>query len=125
MLVLKTIFFYNTQYLSYYLLLSFGLSLLMIGVSLLAGTQQPDMEKTSGYECGFDPFSDARDTFHIRFYLLAILFIIFDIEIVFFFPWILSINTFFLTGFYTMSMFLFILLLGFLYEWKKKALDWD
>jgi len=97
----------------------------MIGLSYILAEQKPDLEKNSGYECGFDPFSDARDPFHIRFYLLSILFIIFDIEIVFFFPWAVSISLMGLLGFYTMSLFVIILAIGFVYEWKKNALEWD
>jgi len=109
----------------FFVLFALALSFLMIGLSYLLAEQKPDLEKNSGYECGFDPFSDARDPFHIRFYLLSILFIIFDIEIVFFFPWAVSLSLMGLLGFYTMSLFVIILAIGFVYEWKKNALEWD
>lgn len=122
---IKLFFFLQWEYVYYYLIFAFGLASVLVGVSYLIAEQKPNLEKNSGYECGFDPFSDARDPFYIRFYLIAILFIIFDIEMVFFFPWLISIelNVFF--SFYVMFVFLFFLTLGFIYEWKKKALDWD
>nr|YP_009370744.1 NADH dehydrogenase subunit 3 [Eukaryota sp. BB2]AQL10470.1 NADH dehydrogenase subunit 3 [Eukaryota sp. BB2] len=108
-----------------YLICAIGITLIMIGLSYVVAEQKPDIEKTSGYECGFDPFSDARDPFHIRFYLLSILFIIFDIEIVFFFPWAVSLRETLLFGFYSMTIFIVILSIGFYYEWRKNALEWD
>lgn len=82
-------------------------------------------EKFSGYECGFDPFNDARDTFYIKFYLISILFIIFDIEIIYFFPWVISITTISIISFYTMTFFFIFLIVGFWYEWQKNVLDFD
>lgn len=82
-------------------------------------------EKSSSYECGFDPFSDAREPFYIKFYLISILFIIFDVEVIFFFPWIFSIIQISYFGFFIMYLFLIISGIGFCYEWKKGSLDWD
>jgi NADH-quinone oxidoreductase subunit A len=118
-------FAYEVLYILCFLFVALALSFLMVGLSYILAEQKPDLEKNSGYECGFDPFSDARDPFHIRFYLLSILFIIFDIEIVFFFPWAISLYKTAILGFYTMSFFVFILTIGFIYEWKKNALEWD
>ena len=81
--------------------------------------------KTSPYECGFDPFSEARSKFDIRFYLVAILFIIFDLEIAFLFPWAISLGSIGIFGFASMMLFLFVLTIGFIYEWNKGALEWD
>ena len=82
-------------------------------------------KKTSAYECGFDPFEDARAKFDIRFYLVAILFIIFDLEVTFLFPWAISLRNIDLFGFWTMMIFLIILTIGFVYEWRKGALEWE
>lgn len=122
---LKSIYFFQWEYNFVYILFALGLSSILVGVSYLLAEQKPNMEKNSGYECGFDPFSDARDPFYIRFYLVAILFILFDIEIVFFFPWIVSFELNAIFSFNVMCLFVFFLTLGFVYEWKKKALDWD
>ena len=102
-----------------------GLSCLMIIASLIVGKHAPDTEKLSAYECGFDAFSDARHKFDVRFYLVAILFIIFDLEIAFLFPWAVSLGTIGLFGFWSMIVFLGILTVGFIYEWKKGALEWE
>ena len=103
------------------LLLSTG----FIVVNFLFSPKKPDPEKLSAYECGFEPFSDSRMEFDVRFYLVAILFIIFDLEIAFFFPWAISLGNIGLFGFISMMIFLFILTIGFIYEWKKGALDWE
>lgn len=87
--------------------------------------QKADQEKISAYECGFNPFEDARTTFDIRFYLVAILFLIFDLEISFLFPWSIMLSKITLFGFLTMVCFLIILTIGFIYEWFKGALEWD
>ena len=87
--------------------------------------KRPDPEKLSAYECGFEPFNDSRMEFDVRFYLVAILFIIFDLEIAFLFPWAISLGQIGLYGFWSMMLFLFILTVGFIYEWKKGALDWE
>ena len=88
-------------------------------------TQKADPEKLSAYECGFDPFDDARGRFDIRFYLVAILFIIFDLEVSYLFPWAMVLKQLNLFGFWTMIVFLLILTVGFVYEWQKGALDWE
>jgi NADH-quinone oxidoreductase subunit A len=88
-------------------------------------SQKGDSEKLSAYECGFDPFDDARNTFDVRFYLVAILFIIFDLEISFLFPWCISLGSLPLFAYWSMFLFLFILTIGFVYEWKKGALEWE
>jgi NADH-quinone oxidoreductase subunit A len=101
------------------------LSLLIIGASWLAVPQKPDAEKASAYECGFEPFDDARAKFDVRFYLVAILFIIFDLEIAFLFPWAVALGHIGLLGFWSMMLFLGILTVGFIYEWRKGALEWE
>ena len=91
----------------------------------LSGAQNPDSEKLSPYECGFEAFEDARMKFDVRYYLVAILFILFDLEIAFLFPWAVSLKEIGSTGFWAMMIFLAILVVGFAYEWKKGALDWE
>jgi NADH-quinone oxidoreductase subunit A len=93
--------------------------------SLLVARQNPYGEKLSAYECGFAPFSDARRKFDVRYYLVAILFIIFDVEIAFLFPWAVSLSRIGALGFWSMMGFLAILAIGFIYEWRKGALDWE
>jgi NADH-quinone oxidoreductase subunit A len=102
-----------------------GLSVLFAISSWLIGKQLPDSEKLSPYECGFEPFEDARIQFDVRFYLVAILFIIFDLEVAFLFPWAVALSDIGIFGFISMMIFLFILTIGFIYEWKKGALEWD
>jgi|TARA_B100000929_G_scaffold239347_1_gene196414 NADH-quinone oxidoreductase subunit A len=103
------------------LILSFG----FIIINFLFSPKKPDPEKLSAYECGFEPFNDSRMEFDIRFYLVAILFIIFDLEIAFLFPWAISLGKIGFLGFISMMIFLVILTVGFIYEWKKGALDWE
>ena len=91
----------------------------------MVSTHAADAEKLSTYECGFDPYEDARNTFDVRFYLVAILFIIFDLEITFLFPWAVTLGSITGFGFWTMAVFLLLLTVGFIYEWKKGALDWE
>ena len=91
----------------------------------LSGAQNPDSEKLSPYECGFEAFEDARMKFDVRYYLVAILFILFDLEIAFLFPWATVINDIGLPGFIAMMIFLAILVVGFIYEWMKGALEWE
>jgi NADH-quinone oxidoreductase subunit A len=91
----------------------------------LLGPSRPDPEKLSPYECGFEAFEDARMKFDVRYYLVAILFILFDLEIAFLFPWAVSLDAIGLFGFMSMMVFLAILVVGFVYEWKKGALDWE
>ncbi len=102
-----------------------GLSVLMLLASLVLARQRPDPEKLSPYECGFEPFEDARGRFDVRFYLVAILFIIFDLEVAFLFPWAVSLGNIGLFGFWSMMIFLAVLTIGFIYEWKKGALEWE
>lgn len=102
-----------------------GLALAMLLASFIIGKQKPDSEKLSAYECGFDAFSDTRSKFDVRFYLVAILFIIFDLEVAFLFPWAVSLGTIGIFGFWSMMIFLGILTVGFIYEWKKGALEWE
>ena len=96
-----------------------------IFLNYLFSPKNPDPEKLSAYECGFEAFSDSRMEFDVRFYLVAILFIIFDLEIAFLFPWAVSLGNIGALGFWSMMIFLLILTIGFIYEWKKGALDWD
>ena len=103
---------------------------LVIGLALLIAPflvayKQPDPEKLSAYECGFNAFDDARMKFDVRFYLVAILFIIFDLEVSFLFPWAVAFHEAGLYGFWAMMVFLGVLTIGFIYEWKKGALEWD
>jgi NADH-quinone oxidoreductase subunit A len=91
----------------------------------LLGPSRPDAAKLSPYECGFEAFEDARMQFDVRYYLVAILFILFDLEIAFLFPWAVSLGAIGFTGFLAMMVFLAILVVGFIYEWKKGALDWE
>ncbi len=95
------------------------------GLSRLLGVHRPDSEKLSPYECGFEAFEDARMKFDVRYYLVAILFILFDLEIAFLFPWAVVLQEIGLFGFLAMVMFLVILTIGFIYEWKKGALEWE
>ncbi len=103
------------------LILSLGFLILNFAFS----PKNPDPEKLSAYECGFEPFNDSRMEFDIRFYLVAILFIIFDLEIAFLFPWAITLGNIGIFGYFSMMLFLFILTIGFIYEWKKGALDWE
>jgi NADH-quinone oxidoreductase subunit A len=100
-----------------------GLALLI--APFLVAFQQPDPEKLSAYECGFNAFDDARMKFDVRFYLVAILFIIFDLEVAFLFPWAVAFGDLGLFGYWSMMVFLAVLTIGFIYEWKKGALEWD
>ncbi|HET7921772.1 MAG TPA: NADH-quinone oxidoreductase subunit A [Gammaproteobacteria bacterium] len=106
---------------------AFGCVLVGAGflVSWMLGIRKPDPEKLSAYECGFEPFEDSRMKFDVRYYLVAILFIIFDLEIAFLFPWAVALHGIGLFGFFAMAVFLAILVVGFVYEWKKGALEWE
>src|SRR3954465_3030589 len=97
----------------------------MVGGSLLAARQKPYPEKVSPYEFGFEPFDDARRKFDVRFYLVAILFIIFDLEVAFLFPWAITLGDIGMFGFFSMVVFLAVLTVGFIYEWCKGALEWE
>ena len=109
----------------FFLVIALGLSLSFILLNFIFSPKKPDPEKLSAYECGFEAFDDSRMEFDVRFYLVAILFIIFDLEIAFLFPWAVSLGAIGLLGFSSMMIFLFILTIGFIYEWKKGALDWE
>jgi NADH-quinone oxidoreductase subunit A len=102
-----------------------GLAAIIVLASYIVARQRPDSEKLSAYECGFDPFDDARGRFDVRFYLVAILFIIFDLEVAFLFPWAVALGDIGLFGFWSMVVFLAVLTVGFVYEWKKGALEWE
>jgi NADH-quinone oxidoreductase subunit A len=111
------------------LVIFIGLSL-VIGLALMVAPfalayKNPDPEKLSAYECGFNAFDDARMKFDVRFYLVAILFIIFDLEVAFLFPWAVALKEIGAFGFWSMMVFLFVLTIGFVYEWRKGALEWD
>ena len=107
-----------------------GIAFIVFGLGYLVGNRflklnEGYFEKISSYECGFDAFSDARNPFDIKFYLIAILFIIFDVEVLFFFPWALTIKDLSFSAFYAMTVFMVILMVGFAYEWKKGCMDWE
>ena len=108
-----------------FLFIALAISIGFIFLNYLFSPKNPDPEKLSAYECGFEAFNDSRMEFDVRFYLVAILFIIFDLEIAFLFPWAISLGNLGNLGFWSMMIFLFILTIGFIYEWKKGALDWD
>ncbi|MCW8848076.1 MAG: NADH-quinone oxidoreductase subunit A [Sedimenticola sp.] len=97
----------------------------MVSLGFVLGTRRPDDEKLSPYECGFEAFEDARMKFDVRYYLVAILFIIFDLEIAFLFPWAIVLDKIGMVGFVAMTIFLGVLVVGFIYEWKKGALEWE
>lgn len=115
------------DYLNIFLLCLFSVSLTTIisGISYIAGTKQPDCEKVSVYECGFDPFESSRVPFSVKFFLVGILFMIFDLEISFLFPWSVTSNQINLLGFWVLILFLVILTLGLIYEWVLGGLDWE
>src|ERR687895_2245411 len=102
-----------------------ALGAVLMGLGFLFGPRRPDEEKLSAYECGFEAFSDSRMQFDVRYYLVAILFIVFDLEIAFLFPWAVALGTIGLFGLIAMGIFLAILVVGFVYEWKKGALEWE
>ena len=108
-----------------FLFIALALSIGFIFINFLFAPSNPDPEKLSAYECGFEAFDDSRMEFDVRFYLVAILFIIFDLEISFLFPWAISLGNIGALGFWSMMIFLSILTIGFIYEWKKGALEWE
>lgn len=108
-----------------FIAIAVALAVLIVVASYILGEQRPDSEKVSPYECGFEAFDDARSRFDVRFYLVAILFIIFDLEVAFLFPWAVSLGETGEFGFWSMVVFLGILTVGFAYEWKKGALEWE
>ena len=121
------IFEFLSGYLSIiiFLFIALALSIGFIAINFTLAPKNPDPEKLSAYECGFEPFQDSRMEFDVRFYLVAILFIIFDLEIAFLFPWAISLGSIGIFGFWSMMIFLLILTIGFIYEWKKGALEWE
>ena len=108
-----------------FIVFGLGLGLLMVGAGAFVSPNRPDPEKLSPYECGFEAFEDARMKFDVRYYLIAILFILFDLEIAFLFPWAVVLPDIGFFGFASMMVFLLILVIGFIYEWKKGALEWE
>jgi NADH-quinone oxidoreductase subunit A len=102
-----------------------GIGLLLLALGYVLAPRRPDPEKTSSYECGFEAFEDTRMKFDVRYYLVAILFIVFDLEIAFLFPWAVALDRIGLIGIAAMGVFLLVLVVGFIYEWKKGALEWD
>ncbi len=108
-----------------FIVFGLGLGILLLSLGKLFAPDKPDAEKLSPYECGFEAFEDARMKFDVRYYLIAILFILFDLEIAFLFPWAVVLNDIGLFGFVAMMVFLAILVVGFIYEWKKGALEWE
>ena len=105
--------------------ISTGIGLVLLVLGFLLGRGEKGAEKLSPYECGFEPFEDSRMKFDVRYYLVAILFIIFDLEIAFLFPWAVSLDAIGMVGLAAMAIFLTVLVVGFIYEWKKGALEWD
>jgi len=108
-----------------FIIIGFAIGAVMMGMGFMLGSRKPDSEKDSPYECGFEAFEDARMKFDVRYYLVAILFIIFDLEIAFLFPWAVVLDEIGMVGFLAMAVFLGILVVGFIYEWKKGALEWE
>ena len=108
-----------------FIAVALGLALVLLITPILIAFRSPDPEKLSAYECGFNAFDDARMKFDVRFYLVSILFIIFDLEVAFLFPWAVSLKEVGVFGFWSMMVFLGILTIGFVYEWRKGALEWD
>ena len=108
-----------------FIAVALAISLVLLLVPFLIAYKQPDPEKLSAYECGFNAFDDARMKFDVRFYLVAILFIIFDLEVSFLFPWAVAFGDLGLYGYWSMMIFLGVLTVGFIYEWRKGALEWD
>ena len=121
------IYNFLTDYLAIiiFLLIALLISIGFILINFLSSPSNPDPEKLSAYECGFDAFDDSRMEFDVRFYLVAILFIIFDLEIAFLFPWAITLGKTGVFGFWSMMIFLGVLTIGFIYEWKKGALEWE
>src|SRR5882724_10639986 len=108
-----------------FIAVALGIALALLVAPFLLAYKQPDPEKLSAYECGFKAFDDARMKFDVRFYLVAILFIIFDLEVSFLFPWAIAFGQLGAFGYWSMMLFLAVLTIGFIYEWKKGALEWD
>lgn len=107
------------------LVLSVLIGCVLLGINYLISPNNADVEKLSAYECGFNPYGDARQSFDVRFYLVAILFIVFDLEVIFLYPWALTFIELGALGFWIIMLFLFVLTIGFIYEWQKGALEWQ
>jgi NADH-quinone oxidoreductase subunit A len=118
--------FINSQYLPIllFLIVAIGLSIVIILIPFIINKLKPDSEKNSPYECGFEGEGPVRNEFKVQFYLVAILFIIFDLEVAFLFPWAVALRDIGFVGFWSMMVFLIVLTIGFIYEWKRGALDW-
>ena len=125
--VKRNMYLIYTEYLAIliFILISIVLSCILFGLSYAFIGRSPDMEKLSAYECGFNPFEDSRNKFDIRFYIVAILFIVFDLEVTFLCPWSVVLRKIDALGFWGMMLFLWILTVGFIFEWRKGALDWS
>jgi NADH-quinone oxidoreductase subunit A len=108
-----------------FLVVAGGLGVLLLALGFVFGPRRPDPQKLSPYECGFEAFEDSRMKFDVRYYLVAILFIVFDLEIAFLFPWAVALDSIGVIGLAAMGVFLLVLVVGFVYEWKKGALEWD
>jgi len=108
-----------------FLVVAGGLGVLLLALGFVFGPRRPDAQKLSPYECGFEAFEDSRMKFDVRYYLVAILFIVFDLEIAFLFPWAVALDSVGVVGLAAMGVFLLVLVVGFIYEWKKGALEWD
>jgi NADH-quinone oxidoreductase subunit A len=108
-----------------FIAVAFAICVVLLAVPFVIAYKQPDPEKLSAYECGFNAFDDARMKFDVRYYLVAILFIIFDLEVSFLFPWAVAFGDLGLYGYWSMMIFLGVLTVGFIYEWRKGALEWD
>lgn len=108
-----------------FLIIATGLSLVLTAIPFIVAPRRPSEEKNSAYECGFEAFDSARSRFDVRFYLVAILFVVFDLEVAFLFPWAMAFGDIGLFGFWTMMIFLLVLTVGFIFEWKKGALEWE
>jgi NADH-quinone oxidoreductase subunit A len=122
---MKSLFIEEYSIILLFLIISIIIALLILGFSFVLAVQKPDSEKLSSYECGFDPYEDARHVFDVRFYIIAILFIIFDIEAIFLFPWIISLSHITSLGIWTMFDFIFELAIGYLYAWFIGAFEWE
>ena len=120
-----SLFFTEYNTISILFVISTILAGVIFGASYLLSVQNPDTEKLSSYECGFDPYEDARNVYDVRFYLVAILFIIFDLEAVFLFPWAVSLSCLTSWGFWSMMDFMIELTVGYIYAWKVGALEWE
>lgn len=122
---MKSLFTEEYSTILLFLIISILIALLILSLSYLLAVQKPDSEKLSSYECGFDPYEDARHVFDVRFYIVAILFIIFDIEAIFLFPWVISLSHITSLGIWTMFDFIFELAIGYLYAWFIGAFEWE